>query len=434
VPSGSGAIALGPERPILTVERVRAAGAGTFEVARVSIARMDASELKRAACAAVDEIRDDLLQLSHRIHAKPELAFEEREAAALLSASIRRSGLAVEVGAYGLETAFAAEFGSGDAGCVAILAEYDALPEIGHACGHNIIASAAIGAGLALFGLADRLPGRVRILGTPAEERGGGKELMAREGAFDGVDAAMMVHPAGANLVTMPSLACSELDVGYRGRASHASAMPEQGINALDALVIAYQAIGALRQHIGLFERIHGIITDGGQAPNIVPEYAAGRFYVRAANAEELARLKTRVEGCFRAGASATGAELELTWSEVDYLDIRFNEPLAERYRANAESLGRVFFPIEKVPARLAGSTDMGNVSHRVPSIHPMIASAPLGCSIHNAEFAQWAGGKMGDEAVVDGAKALAMTALDYLCDPELRGRARESFERGGVQ
>jgi amidohydrolase len=393
---------------------------------------MDATELKQAVCAAVDDIREELLRLSHGIHARPELAFEEREAAALLSESIRRSGLEVETGAYGLETAFAAEFGSGDAGCVAILAEYDALPEIGHACGHNIIASAAVGAGLALFSMADRLPGRVRILGTPAEERGGGKELMARKGAFDGVDAAMMVHPAGANLVTMPSLACSEVEVRYQGRASHASAMPEQGINALDALVIAYQAIGALRQHIGIFERIHGIITDGGQAPNIVPENAAGRFYVRAANADELATIKARVENCFRAGAQATGSELELSWNEVDYLDIRFNEPLAESYRANAETLGRVFFPIDKVPVGLAGSTDMGNVSYRVPSIHPMIASAPLTCSIHNAEFEQWAGGEMGDEAAVDGAKALAMTAVDYLYDPELRRRTRESFEQSG--
>jgi metal-dependent amidase/aminoacylase/carboxypeptidase family protein len=210
--------------------------------------------------------------------------------------------------------------------------------------------------------------------------------------------------------------------------------MPEQGINALDALVIAYQAIGALRQHIGIFERIHGIITDGGQAPNIVPENAAGRFYVRAANADELATLKIRVENCFSAGAKATGAELEFSWNEVDYLDIRFNEPLAESYRANAEALGRVFFPIDKVPVGLAGSTDMGNVSYRVPSIHPMIASAPLLCSIHNPEFEKWAGGEMGDEAAVDGAKALAMTAIDYLCDPELRRRVRESFEQSGDQ
>jgi amidohydrolase len=392
----------------------------------------NAAELKREACTAVDRMREELLRLSHAIHAHPELAFEERKACALLSDSLRGAGLEVEAGAFGLETAFSAEIGAGDAGCVAILAEYDALPELGHACGHNIIASAGVGAGLALAALGDRLPGRVRILGTPAEERGGGKELMARKGAFDGVDAAMMVHPAGANLVTMPSLACSEVDARYRGRASHASAMPERGVNALDALVIAYQAIAALRQHIGSRERIHGIITDGGQAPNVVPDYAAGRFYVRAADAAALDALKLRVASCFQAGAQATGAALELIWNEVDYLDIRFNEPLAVSYRANAEALGRSFFPMEKLPAGLAGSTDMGNVSHRVPSIHPMIAAAPLLCSIHHAEFERWAGADLGDSAAIDGAKALAMTALDFLCDPQLRERARESFERGG--
>jgi len=398
-------------------------------VTRVSIARMDATELKQAVCAAVDDLREEVLRLSHGIHAKPELAFEEREAAALLCESIRRSGLEVKTGAYGLETAFAAEFGSGDVGCVAILAEYDALPEIGHACGHNIIASAAVGAGLALFGLADRLPGKVRLLGTPAEERGGGKELMARKGAFDGVDAAMMVHPAGANLVTMPSLACSEVEVRYRGRASHASAMPEQGINALDALVIAYQAIGALRQHIGIFERIHGIITNGGQAPNIVPERAVGRFFVRARSVKDLEPLKERVTACFRAGADATGTEVELRWSPVDYEAIRFNEPLAMAFQSNAERLGREFVPLDSISSRFAGSTDMGNVSHRVPSIHPMLAAAPLHVVIHNPEFAKWAGSEMGDQAALDGAKSLAMTAAEYLMTPQLQAEARTAFE-----
>jgi amidohydrolase len=392
---------------------------------------MGAEELKKEICATVDNIRDELLRLSHEIHAKPELAFQEREAAAILTESIRRAGIEVESGAYGLETAFAAEFGSGDGGCVAVLAEYDALPEIGHACGHNIIASAGVGAGLALFSLADRLPGRVRILGTPAEERGGGKELMARQGALDGVDAVLMMHPASVNLVTMPSLACSEVAVHYRGRSAHASLMPDRGINALDALVIAYQAIGALRQHIKANERIHGIITDGGQAPNVVPDSAAGRFYVRSTNAEELAALKARVQGCFQAGANATGADVEISWGEIDYLDIRFNPPLAECFRANAETLGRVFFPMEKLPANALGSTDLGNVSYRVPSIHPMLASAPIDCTIHNPEFADWAGGEMGDAAAIDGAKALAMTAVDYLCNPDLRRRARECFERG---
>ncbi len=388
-------------------------------------------ELKQAVCEAVDALSEQLLGISHEIHSHPELAFEEHRACALLVETLREAGLDVKPGAYGLETAFATEFegaADGASSCVALLAEYDALPEIGHSCGHNIIATASLGAGLALHQLAGRLPGRVRILGTPAEERGGGKELMARQGALDGVDAAMMVHPAGVNLIDMPSIAVSELEVRYRGQAAHASAMPERGRNALDALVLAYQAIAALRQHIGPSERIHGIITDGGQAPNIVPENAAGRFYVRARNAAELAPLKERVAGCFRAGAEATGTSLELCWAEVDYEPVRFNEPLAASFRANAERLGRQFVPQELVSSRFAGSTDMGNVSQRVPSIHPMIAASPPHCTIHNVEFARYAGSEQGDAAALDGAKALAMTALDFLCDADLRERARNIF------
>jgi amidohydrolase len=388
---------------------------------------MRGDELKKEVCAAVDRLGSELLAVSHEIHAHPELAFEEVRAARVLGDTARGHGLDPVVGVYGLATAIEARFGAAGP-TVAFLSEYDALPGIGHACGHNIIATTALGAALALHSLGARLPGRVRWLGTPAEERGGGKELMARAGAFEGIDAALMVHPSGANLISMPCICIAELDVTYRGVAAHASAMPERGVNALDALVIAYQAVAALRQHIRPTERLHGIITDGGQAPNIVPERAAGRFYVRAANAEALGALKTRVEGCFRAGAHATGAELELVWGEVDYLELDPSWPLARRYQTNAESLGRVFFPWEMVPPGLQGSTDMGNVSHRVPSIHPMIASAPPHVSIHNAEFAKWAGSDLGDKAVLDGAKALAMTALDFLCDPELRAEIAKNF------
>lgn len=390
---------------------------------------MDAVRLKRDACSAVDAMREQLLELSHAIHANPELAFEEHAAAALLSDAIEAAGLAVERGAYGLTTAFAAEFGPGEGPCVALLAEYDALPDIGHACGHNLIAAAGVGAGLALAGLTAELPGRVRLLGTPAEERGGGKELMARRGAFDGVDAAMMIHPAGLDLANMPCICMGEVEVRFHGTAAHASAAPDRGVNALDALVIAYQSIGALRQHITSDERLHGIITDGGRAPNVVPDFAAGTFYARARNQGRLDALKTRVNGCFEAGAAATGARVEIEWSDVDYRDIRFNPPLAECYQANAEQLGRKFYPLEDLPAKFKGSTDMGNVSHRVPSIHPMIASAPPTCSIHNAEFATWAGSEMGDAAAIDGAKALAMTAIDFLCDEDLQQRARSWFD-----
>jgi len=383
--------------------------------------------LKKEVCAAVDRLARELLAVSHEIHAHPELAFEEVRAARVLGETARGHGLDARQSVYGLATALEARFGDGGP-TVALLSEYDALPGIGHACGHNIIATTALGAALALSGLGARLPGRVRWLGTPAEERGGGKEIMARNGAFEGVDAALMIHPAGVNLATMPCLAIAELEVTYFGVAAHASAMPERGVNALDALVIAYQAVGALRQHIRATERLHGIITDGGQAPNIVPERAAGHFYVRAADAPALAELKKRVEGCFRAGADATGARLELVWGDVDYLDLDTSWPLARRFQENAEALGRAFFPFEKVPAGVQGSTDMGNVSQRVPSIHPMLASAPPDVSIHNAAFAKWAASDLGDKAVLDGAKALAMTALDFLCDADLRTEVSRAF------
>jgi metal-dependent amidase/aminoacylase/carboxypeptidase family protein len=188
----------------------------------------------------------------------------------------------------------------------------------------------------------------------------------------------------------------------------------------------------ALRQHIRATERLHGIITDGGQAPNIVPETAAGRFYVRAANSDDLAALKQRLENCFQAGATATGATVEIAWGEADYLDIRYNAPLAESFRANAEKLGREFFPYDRLPASIQGSTDLGNVSQRVPSIHPMLAAAPLHCTIHNAEFEKWSGSEMGDAAALDGAKALAMTAIDFLCDPDLQRRTRDWFDSAG--
>jgi amidohydrolase len=386
-------------------------------------------ELKTRVGEAIDGLAHELVALSRAIHGHPELAFEEVFASRALAELARKHDVDAELGVFGLDTSIRAEFGPAGRPMVALLSEYDALPGIGHACGHNIIATSALGAALGLRALGARLPGRVRWLGTPAEERGAGKEIMARNGAFEGVDAALMIHPSGVNLATMPCIAIAEVEAVYRGVASHASAMPERGVNALDAIVIAYQAVSALRQHIRSTERLHGIITDGGQAPNVVPERAAGRFYVRAANAGQLAELKMRVEGCFRAGADATGATLELTWGEIDYLDLRTSWPLANCFQKNAERLGRAFFPYDKLPPGVQGSTDMGNVSHRVPSIHPMIACAPPQVSIHNAEFAKYAGSQSGDQAVLDGAKALAMTALDFLSDEDLRAEVQRQFE-----
>lgn len=391
---------------------------------------MEIETLKSMVCEYVDEHARDLVRTSHAIHSQPELAFHEFEAAKILTAEVEKAGLMVERAAYGLDTAYSAEFGQGDA-CMSILSEYDALPGIGHACGHNVIATMGLGASLALASLGERLPGRVRYLGTPAEEQGGGKEIMARHGAFDGVDAAMMVHPSGVDLETMPCICIAEVRVTYHGKSAHASAIPHAGVNALDALVTAYQTLAQLRQHIRPTERIHGIFTEAGAAPNIVPDRASGAFYVRAASAPELADLKVRVQRCFDAGALSTGCEVETRWSKVDYLDMNTNWPMAKAYRANAESLGREFFPMEKLGAGGAGSTDMGNVSHRVPSIHPMIACAPRDVVIHNPEFAKWAGSEMGDTACIDGAKAMAMTTIDYLADNALRRQASDAFLEG---
>lgn len=391
-----------------------------------------AIDLKRAVCEAVDTMRAELLGISRAIHAEPELAFKETKAAARLTEAVERHDLRVARGAYGLATAFASEFGSQkDSPCVAILAEYDALPEIGHACGHNLIATAGLGAALALAKLGEQLPGRVRFLGTPAEEAGSGKELMAREGAFAGVDAAMMMHPGDYNRLQPKVLACATFEVTYHGKAAHASSRPWDGINALDGLVIAYQAIASLRQHIKPTQRIHGVITDGGQAANIVPERAAARFFVRAETAKDLAALRDRVIACFDSGAQASGARLELVLPEPDMLDMIHNMPLCQAFQRNAETLDRMFIPLDHPAYARAGSTDMGNISHYVPAIHPNLASAPADCVIHNAEFARWAGSEMGDQAAIDGAKSLAMTAIDFFTDANLRADVKADFDAG---
>jgi amidohydrolase len=384
-------------------------------------------ELKERACAAVNAQQHALIDLSQRIHSSPELNFEEHRAAGWLAEYLEHAGLKVERGAYGLPTAFAARLGDGHPR-IAVLCEYDALPGIGHACGHNIIGTAGAGAGAALAAVVRETGGSVIILGTPAEEGGGGKIIMARKGAFDGVDAAMMVHPAGVDLAEMHVLAITQVEVEYRGRATHAAAFPHRGINALDALVTAYSTIAQLRQHIRATERIHGIITDGGQAPNIVPDRAAGLFYIRAATAQRLVRLKERVAACFRAGAEASGAELSLRTLGEDYSDMWTNRPLANAYAVNLERLGRKLLTAADVPAQVAGSTDMGNVSKLVPAIHPMIAAAPPHVPLHSTEFAQWAAAELGQRAVIDGAKVLAMTALDVLCRPDVRAAVHAAF------
>jgi amidohydrolase len=373
---------------------------------------MDLQAVKSRLCEEVDRRKDVLLETSHQIHDHPELGYQEVFAHDLLTSVLDDEGLSPERGAYGIPTAFAAQAGS-TGPVVAVLCEYDALPEIGHACGHNVIAAAGLGAGLAVAALADELGGRVLLLGTPAEEGGGGKIRMARNGAFEGVDAAMMVHPAGQDLCTMDAIAVQQIWVEYHGRAAHAAAFPFKGRNALDGAVLGYMNIAALRQHIRPDERVHGVFTHAGDKPNIVPKFAAAQWYVRAANLKRLEPLKARVLACLQAGADAAEVELRYEWKDAAYADLADNDPFMALYAGNAETLGRRVLDPRDAEFRVVGSTDMGNVSYLVPSIHPMIKVSPPHVSIHTPDFAGYARSSEGDDAVIDGAKAMAMTIAD---------------------
>ncbi|MEX2227609.1 MAG: M20 family metallopeptidase [Dehalococcoidia bacterium] len=388
---------------------------------------MDANELKLRAMREVDAHADELVALSMRIHANPELAFHEVQASAWLADFLEKEHFEVTRGIAGLPTAFRAVAGEGRP-TVAIIAEYDALPGIGHGCGHNIIATTAVGAGIAVRSVIDAFEGAVQVIGTPAEEVYGGKVPMIREGVFDGLDAAMMTHPATRDAVMAKALACAELKVEYFGVEAHAAAQPERGINALEAMIIAFNAINSLRQHMRRTARVHGVITHGGDAPNIVPGHSAASFLIRAEDDEYLEELKTRVKACFEAGAQATGSRLELTWNPNQYAAMNTNRAIAEAHRRNLEAIGRNV-PVDDNPRPL-GSTDMGNVSKVCPSIHPAIAIAPLEINGHSPQFAEYAASDAGKQAVIDGAKALAMTAIDIFTDASLRLAMREEFER----
>src|SRR6058998_3123459 len=381
-------------------------------------------DAKAGARERLETTRDDLVALSHRIHAHPELGFEEERASTWLAETLDAAGFRVARGVCDLPTAFVAEAGSGPL-CIAICAEYDCLPGIGHACGHNIIAAMAAGAGIAAARVADDVGLTVRVVGTPAEEGGGGKILLLERGAFAGVHAAMMVHPAPADVVEPATLAWWEFEVRYAGKSAHASAFPELGINAADAITVAQTAIGLLRQHIRRGDRIHGIVTDGGDAPNVVPAHTAADYIVRARTLAELDDIRGKVLHCFEAGALATGATLEVKPSGEPYAEVRCDAALAAVYRRNAEAVGRSFPDLGVLIERAAASTDMGNVSHALPSIHPMIGIGSLPAVNHQPEFTAHCVTAAADQAVADGALALAWTAVDVASDPALAARLR---------
>jgi len=386
-----------------------------------------------AAQAVVHSHTDELVAMSHSLHAEPELAFAEHRSAAKLTDALAQHGFEVRCGVAELPTAFDATFGSG-ALVIGLCAEYDALPEVGHACGHNVIAAAALGAGLALAHVADELGITVRVIGTPAEESGGGKVLMLQRGVFDGVAAAMMVHPAPQETVAAPSLAIADVAVRYTGKESHAATAPHLGRNAADAITLAQVGIGLLRQHLEPQQMVHGIVTHGGAAPNVVPAHTEAVYYLRAPDLESLARITSRAQDCFAAGALATGCTHEVVTMSPTYAELSPDAWLAAAYREAVTALGRDPLSVTQEQLRQAGSTDMGNVTRTLPGIHPTVAIDCGQAVNHQPEFAAACVGASADRALVDGAVALAYTAIAAASERGQRERLLEgvAMRRGG--
>lgn len=382
---------------------------------------------------AVADLAPSLIAASHDLAAHPEVAFEEHRSAAALADIVESHGVEVVRGAHGLDTALRAEAGSPAGPTVAVFSEYDALPDIGHGCGHHLIATAGLGAFLALAAVGDRLPGRVVWLGSPAEEGGGGKELMARNGALDGLDAALMVHPFTYDVAEPVFLGRRQLRATFTGVTSHASAQPFMGRNALDAASLMYTGVGLHRQQMPPTDRVHGIVTSGGERPNVVPEHAEMLFYLRSEYPESLAVLSARLADIARGAALMTGCGVELSWDEAPpYLPVRGNRPLAAAWTSRYAERGRSVLAPDVVPRLFAGSTDFGNVSYRVPGLHAMVAITDRDISLHTRDFADAAVTPEADRVVLDAAYALAAVTADYLSDADLRAAVTTDFEAAG--
>jgi amidohydrolase len=387
--------------------------------------RLGATSSADRADEVVGSRRNDLIALSHDIHAEPELAFAEHRSCAKTQALVAERGFTMTRAPGGLETAFRAEFGSGDL-VVGICAEYDALPDIGHACGHNIIAASAVGAALALAEVADDLGLKVVLIGTPAEENGGGKVLLLTANVFDDIDVAVMIHPGPVDIAATRSLAMSDVAVNYRGHESHASIAPHLGLNAGDAATVAQVAIGLLRQHLEPGQQVHGIVTDGGRAANVIPGSASMRYGMRAFDQESLQSVQRRVFDCFRAGALATGCECDIDQSAPAYDALRSDPWLASVFREELTRCGRDPVSEELETGLRLGSTDMGNVTQVLPGIHPIIGVEAGGASLHQPEFTAAAVTPSADKAVIDGSVMLARTVIRLAETPSERERVHE--------
>jgi amidohydrolase len=383
--------------------------------------------LKEKVVLQVDEIKNDIFEVADEIHRNPELGNQEFKASKLLREKIANYGFTVK-DVEGLPTAFiATKKGTKPGPTIALLAEYDALPQIGHACGHNLIAAASFGAAAALGKLSNDLVGEVMLVGSPAEETDGAKVLLVEKGIFRDVDAAMMVHPGNKTTAYSTSLAMEAIEFTYTGKAAHAAAAPHMGINALDAVIMLFNGINALRQQLKSDVRIHGIITEGGKAPNIIPDRAVARFYVRAKEKGYMLKVKEKVIACAKGAELATGAKLSYKNFELPFDNLITNKTMADMFKHNLKELGVSDISDEEEGI---GSTDMGNVSQVVPAIHPHIAIAERNVAPHSIEFCQAAGSSRGKEAALLSAKAMAMTAVALAEKPELLNKAKEEFKK----
>ncbi|MEH6987671.1 M20 family metallopeptidase [Cytobacillus firmus] len=377
----------------------------------------------------IDELQDDFNRISTYIGENPELGHEEYKACKVLTEELKNHGFTVEIGTCGLPTAFTATYDSGKEGpAIGYMSEYDALPEVGHACGHNLIGTMGIAAGIGLSKVIHETGGKVIVFGTPAEETKGGKVTMAEAGIFDALDAAIMVHPLDNYVKSGSSLAMDAIQFEFFGKSAHAAASPHLGINALDAVLQTFNSINALRQHIKSDARIHGIITEGGKAANVVPDYAVAQFYVRAAKREYVNELVEKVKKCAEGAALQTGAEMKWSFYEFSYDDMVTNNPLSEAFNKELISLG---VNEEEIMEQKdgSGSLDMGNVSQAAPSIHPYIKITNEAYACHTHEFREAAMSEQAREAMILGAKAMALTGYEVLTNKELLKRVKEEFE-----
>jgi len=398
------------------------------------VTRAGAPSLARRVVRAIDGARSDIVALSRHIHAHPELGYQERVAASAVAQMLRKHGYRVTMPLAGLPTALRAELpGAPQRPTIALLAEYDALPGLGHACGHNLIAAAAVGVALGMAAAAAEIPGRVVVIGTPAEEGGvdgaGGKVLLLERGVFRDVDAALLAHPSSRTVVASRSTAREALEVAFEGRAAHPVLSPGAGRSALDALLLTFNAVNALRGRLEDGVQCHGVITSGGTTPDVVPDHAVARFYVRAPTAELLSGAVERVRRCIEAAAQATDTRATVRPFSHTYLDLRPNPVLADLVQHSFERWG---MRPEPAAHAAAGSTDMGNVSHALPSLHPYFAAGTEPHPTHTAAFARLAGSAAAHRSLLVAVKALATACLELLVEPEALCRAWRAF-RGDV-